>query len=463
MNDGRLYMESLKEKLIEVYQSNKNLIVDGTLSSGKTTNILFPIVDKMINNNESIVVIDSKEEYINYYYEKLKEKNYNIVILNLRDLNKGHGWNPLKYSYDLYRKGEISKATEYLNKLANTIFYVDKNEDPFWPQTASNYFVGIVLGLFGTALMEEINFSSINTFLSTGEERSGLNSTYSKDYFSSQDVNSLAYINASATVFAPQDTKASILSVCKQRLNAYMLNENVIRLQSKTTFNYDDIITKPSAIFVIAKDEDTSLNGIASAFIEHLYQFVLDHKSSIKFNFVLDNIDVVEQLNNVRTMLSSAPYRGVKFLIGTRSLEGLYDKYGKYLSSLSNLISIHGSTVDMILNDIKETFDVTFEHIPIKTANIEFPTIGTMDIKTFDLKGYVIKKKELRIDEIIKNNQEKNFKHETKGFDAKAYIKRIDSRIEELEAKEQDTKEKLIEEEPKIIEELNISKPDDKN
>ena len=91
-----------KELLEKLFNSNKNLIVEGEMGIGKTTNVLFPIVDRSIDNKESLLILDSKEEYLNQYYGKLKENNYNTIIINLRDMDKSEGWNPLEYPYNLY-------------------------------------------------------------------------------------------------------------------------------------------------------------------------------------------------------------------------------------------------------------------------------------------------------------------------------------------------------------------------
>ena len=109
-----------KEIIDKIYNSNKNLIVNGDISSGKTTNVMFPLVEEVIENSESLFIIDSKEEYLNKYYENLKENNYNIIILNLRDMVKSEGWNPLEYPYKLYKNGNVDESLDYINNVYNT-------------------------------------------------------------------------------------------------------------------------------------------------------------------------------------------------------------------------------------------------------------------------------------------------------------------------------------------------------
>ena len=55
-----------KEILEKMLNSKKNLIVSGDISTGKTENVVFPVVEEIINNNQSMLVLDSKEEYIKW-------------------------------------------------------------------------------------------------------------------------------------------------------------------------------------------------------------------------------------------------------------------------------------------------------------------------------------------------------------------------------------------------------------
>ena len=107
----------------KIYNFNRNLIVDGKLSAGKTTNVMFPLVEKMICNSESLFVLDSKEEYLNKYYNTLKSYDYNVIIINLRNMDKSEGWNPLEYPYQLYKCGDKDGAIDLIERLAKTIYY----------------------------------------------------------------------------------------------------------------------------------------------------------------------------------------------------------------------------------------------------------------------------------------------------------------------------------------------------
>ena len=113
----------------------------------------------------------------------LKEKGYNVVLLNFRDPQKGNAWNPMALPYKLYQEGNMDKSVELLDDLALNILYDDsnKNADPFWEKTSADYFSGVALGLFEDAKPEEININSISLATTVGEEKFG-GSTYIKEF-----------------------------------------------------------------------------------------------------------------------------------------------------------------------------------------------------------------------------------------------------------------------------------------
>lgn len=417
----------MKSEILEkVLNAHKNLIVTGDVASGKTTNVLFPIAKDIINKKESLFILDSREEYINKYYDKLKENDYNIVILNLRDMDKSEGWNPLEYPYNLYKNGDVDKAQEYLEKIGKIVFYENPSVDPFWASTASDFFTGVALALFEDGKQEEINFNSINNMFNGINKKYGL-SDYITTYLKSKDVTSKPYIFASTTFLAPKETKGSILSVARQKLRLYVSREKFSCLMNRTTFSWEDVVSKPTAIILIARDENRSLNGLAAMFIEQLYSILLDRKAKVKFNFVLDNFDIIEKCNELVDILGSCLSRNIKVYLATRSMEKLSDEYGSYMLKLCDLIFIRNNDIKLVINNIEESTEKEFKAVSINDAQIDYPTLNVSTIKLFDIEKFVenINTNELfsKYDNLDSNNPI--------GIDE--LVKKIDARIEELE------------------------------
>lgn len=420
----------MKNELLEkVLNAHKNLIVEGDIASGKTTNVLFSIVDKAIDNKESLFILDSKEEYINKYYNKLKENDYNTIIINLRDLDKSDGWNPLEYLYDLYKNGNGDKAQEYLEKIGKVMFHEDGSQDPYWALTATDFFTGIVLGLFEDGKEKEINFNSINNMFNGIDKKYGTND-YLTTYFKSKDVASKPYIFASSTILAPRDTKGSILSVARQKLRLYVSREKLSHLMNKTTFNYDDVATKPTAIIFIARDENKSLNTLTTMFIEQLYSILIDKKSIRKFNFILDNFDIVENCYDLVDILGSCLARNKRLFIATRSLDNLSSQYGSYMTKLCDLIKIQNDDIMLVIDNCEEKIAKNFEKTVINNTKINYPILDTNKIELFDLESYVIKDGSSKIStlDFPQSNME--------PFKMDDLIKSIDKKIEQLDMEE---------------------------
>ncbi len=415
------------EMLEKVLNAHKNLIVEGDVASGKSANVLFPIVDSIIEKKESLFILDSKEEYINRYYDKLKANNYNTIVINLRDMDKSEGWNPLEYPYNLYKNGDNDKAQEYLEKIGKMMFYEDSNQDPFWTLTASDFFIGVTLALFEDGSVDEVNFNSINNMFN-GIDKKYRATDYITEYFKSKDVSSKPYIFASTTFLAPRDTKGSILSVARQKLRLYVSREKLSQLLNKTTFNFEDIANKPTAIILIARDENRELNAIAAMFIEQLYAILVDLKSKNKFNLILDNFDVIEKCNDLVDILGSCISRNIKTYIATRSVSELANIYGTYMPKLCDLISIGNTNIKLVIGNVEETFDKDFETVFVTESNVEYPTLNVTTIKMFDLEKKVRGIEPQQLGNISFTNTD--FLGDSAKMDE--LIKNIDDKIEQL-------------------------------
>lgn len=456
----------MKEELLKnLNESTKNLIIDGDIASGKTTNVLFPIVEDMIDKKNSLFILDAKEEYINNYYQKLKQNDYNIITINLREPYNSDGWNPIEYPYFLYQKGEKDKAQEYLEKIAHTIFYEDSKQDPYWSLTASDFFVGVTLALFEDATADEINFNSIcNVF--NGVNKKIAKEDYVTKYFKQKDSTSKPYIFASSTFLAPNETKGSILSVARQKMMKYITREKLSQLMNKTTFNYEDIVNKPSVIFFIARDEDRSLNGLATMFIEQLFAMLVDKKSIRRFNFILDNFDIIYKCNDLIEILNAGISRKIKTYIATNSVSELVKIYGSYMPRLCDYLIIRNNQLKLVINNTEKNIDKQFENISILHDIAEYPHLKESTIKIFDLDKVIddIMVKKIGQPEFNKYNSNNNSdvsemlksidktierlareENEKKSInnDVNEAIKRIDEKIEQLEQEDKKAKEEM--------------------
>ena len=313
-------------------------IIIGATGSGKTQAVVFPMVHSLSKKGESMIITDPKGEIYEQTGEMLKEKGYNIVLLNFRSPQNGNGWNPMALPYQLYKEGNMDKAIELLDDLALNILYEEKNgnADPFWEKSAADYFTGLALGLFEDAKEEQINLNSINLMSSLGEERfGGPNNNYIKEYFNAKDPSRPAYVNASGVVFTAEDTKQGVLATFKQKVKLFSSRDNLSEMLSHSDFDMKEVGRQKTAVFMIVQDEKKTLHPLATIFIKQIYETLIDvaqesgGKLPYRTNFILDEFANMPPLKDVTTMVTAARSRLIRFTFIIQNYAQLTQVYGK--------------------------------------------------------------------------------------------------------------------------------------
>ena len=497
-----------------------NLII-GSTGSGKTQIAILPLVKSLAKHDESMIITDPKGEIYEKTSKMLREKGYNVVLLNFRNPQNGSGWNPLHLPYQYFKAGNSDKANELIDDLAINILYDAnaQNQDPFWEKTSADYFSGLCLALFEDAKDEEINLNSVNAFTTVGEEKSAPNMTYVNEYFNTKDPDSPAYISASSTLIAPSDTKGSILSVFKQKLRLFASRENISEMLSHSDFEMEDIGSKKTAVFIVIQDEKKTYHPLVTIFVKQCYETLVDYaqkcggKLPYRTNFILDEFANMPPLKDVETMVSAARSRKMRFYFVIQNFAQLSEVYGKNkgdtikgnctniiylisteLAALEEISKMCGeikvktgkgdkqkeetrplvTVSDLQKLKIGETILLRTRKDPFKTklkfdyeinwgplfesqdsSQAEYPSRGKEAIHIFDLKTFVNKKKEEKINQLLSGNMGKSPmpgmggmpnipgmpsapapKGPMPNIDVDATLKRIDARIAELEAEE---------------------------
>lgn len=317
-----------------------NLII-GSTGSGKTECVVKPLVNLLSKKGESMVITDPKGEIYQYCGEYLKKQGYNIVILNFRDPEKGNSWNPLALPYMYYKQGNQDKATELLEDVSLNILY-DKSEggdSAFWQKSAADYFSGLTMGLFMDAKEKEVNLNSINFMSTVGEERRGTK-TYIQEYFNLKGEASPAYIFASNTINAPNETKGGILSTFRQKIRLFSTKENLSEMLSYSDFDMRDIGNKKTAVFMIIHDEKKTYHGLMTIFIKQCYETLIDcaqangGKLTYRTNFILDEFANMPPLKDVDSMVTAARSRAIRFSFIIQNFAQLNDVYGEEVAQV---------------------------------------------------------------------------------------------------------------------------------
>ena len=450
----------MKNDKILVDNGEAHTLVIGATGSGKTQTIIFPTVEILAKNKESMIITDPKGEIYEATSNMLRDKGYNVLVLNFRDPQEGNCWNPMTLPYKMYKEGNQDKAIELLDDLAANILYEEKsgNADPFWEKTSADYFAGLALALFDDAKEEEVNINSISLMTTVGEEKFG-GSTFMKEYFNMMDPSGAAYTNASGTIMAPNETKGSIISVFKQKIKLFATRENLSEMLSHSDINLDEIGEKPTALFIVIQDEKKTYHSLVTILLKQCYETLIataqkhGGKLPVRTNFLLDEFANMPPLKDITTMITAARSRLIRFTMIIQNFAQLDQVYGK--ENAETIRGNCGNTIYLITTELKALEEISkmcgevkskkddktastplvtvsdlqkmkkFEVIilrlrlnPFKTKFIpyfkwnikrypkaEYPHREKDEVHTFDLREYVKAKKKEKLMEMMNNGE----------------------------------------------------------
>ncbi len=432
---------------------NHSLIM-GASGSGKSQSFMKPLIRILGRHGESMIVTDPKGELYESCGNLLKEKGYKIILVNFRDPDEGSAWNPFSYPYRIYKEGNSDKANELLQDLASNILIDPNNKaEPFWEQTASNFFTGLSLGLFDDAIEDEININSINMMAETGEDRIGA-STYIKEYFKSKGELSPAYIAAASCINAPNETRGGIMSTFRTKTRIFSSQKGLSEMLSYSDFDIRDIGKEKTAVFLKIHDEKTTYHALATIFVKQVYESLIavaqtcpNLRLPYRTNFILDEFANMPALKDVESMITASRSRNIRFSFVIQNFSQLNKVYGKEVAetikgNCGNFVYLMSTElaaleeISKLLGDqkppkaekdkpappIRPLFTVSdlqalkqgeviinrFRSMPFKTTltydwkidwgkkypDMEYVKRNSREVQVFDLKGYVNKLKE---------------------------------------------------------------------
>lgn len=347
-----------------VDSTESHTLLIGSTGSGKTRRIILPLISFLLYNNESIIVTDPKGELFDQTSGAFKENGYKVITLNFRDPQKSDCWNPLAVPYQYFQIGQIDKAMEMINDIALNIMYDDdKNKDPFWEQSAVDYFIGLALGLCEDASPEQITLNNVSYMNTSGQERFAT-SNFIKEYFLLKNKYSNAYTCASGTIEAPSDTRASIISVFQQKLRVFTSQENLSQMLAHSNFKMEDIGTTKTVVYIIIQDEKSTYHPLATAFIKQCYEVLIDcatkngGKLPVRTNFILDEFGNLPPIIDMTSIVSAARSRNIRLTMAIQSNKQLDSVYGEsdaevIKNNCNNLIFLYGRDLQT-LKEISE-------------------------------------------------------------------------------------------------------------
>jgi len=247
---------------------NLNVLVIGGSGSAKTRGYAKP---NLLQANTNYVVTDPKQELLDATGGLLKDKGYDIRVLNLVNFDLSDGYNPFRYLRD------DKDVLRLVNNLIQSTTPKGAHEsDPFWTKSETALLQAIILMLFHEAPEYEQNFSMVMRVLEFAEVKED-----DEEYVSPLDMlftalereqpDHIAVRQYKVFKLAAGKTAKSILVSVAVRLAAF----NLPQIKRITDHDEMDLYTlgeKKVALFAVIPDNDTTFNFLVSLLYSQAFQ-----------------------------------------------------------------------------------------------------------------------------------------------------------------------------------------------
>ena len=361
-----------------VDDSDHNLLLLAPPGGGKTKRIFIPSIyynaqvnknyiaaqtKNDINKGTSMVIMDIKGELYRSCKGFLDECGYETPVLNFRDISLSDHYQIMynvNRAIDKYKaartEGEraiyYGQAERYAKILSTSLVEnVDggvaggtRNEtSEYFNDTSKGLLTGIILLVSEYAAPEERYILSVysllletNGVLSSPDNK--IENQKSKLVELLDKIDNKRILNyTGAATSADARTIMNVFSSALSRLTKFIDAElEQILCDQSERLNDIDFINKPTAIFLICPDENTTRHFFASLFLRYFSNDLIEQAENIhngilprKVIFFCDEFGNLPPIHDVDVLFAAIRGRGIRIVISLQSYNQLYKSYSK--------------------------------------------------------------------------------------------------------------------------------------
>lgn len=318
------------------FMSGAHSLVIGATGSGKTTTFINPMIQLIgaTDCGSSMIMTDPKGELFSLHSQFLKERGYDVKLLDLRDTYSSSRWNPLDSIWDMYQQyvdagkgirahkdrmadypdlkqmdGLAEEGTlwcewqgrayadithcqddvavtkqriydemyEDLNDLISVICPIENEKDPVWEKGARSIIMATCLAMLEDSedpqlgmTKDKFNFFNLNKAISNSSNEFQA----LKDYFEGRSPLSQAVTMSRQVLSAADATLSSYMSIAFDKLNMFN-DRGLCGLTSATDIDAAAFAERPTALFMKIPDEKDTRHGLAAVFVLCMYKALI--------------------------------------------------------------------------------------------------------------------------------------------------------------------------------------------
>ena len=319
------------------HRRNLNILVCGGSGAGKTRFFAKP---NIMNANTSFVCLDPKGELLRDTGNLLREKGYDIKVIDRINMEKSHCYNPFVY---IRNDNDVQRLVTNLFK--NTTPKGSQSQDPFWDQAAQMLLLALVFYLHYEAPEDEQNFPMVMEMIRSGEVmedndeyRSPLDELFDRLEMREPDHIALKYYRNYRS--GSGKTLKSIQITLVSRLEKFNL-DSLASMTQTDEMELWSLGEKKTAIFAVIPDNDSSFNFIVGLLYTQLFQqlyyqadVVHGGRLPIHVHFVMDEFANVALPDEFDKLLATMRSREISVSIIIQNLAQLKTLFEKQWESI---------------------------------------------------------------------------------------------------------------------------------
>ena len=331
--DNKIFTQNVRVGLDgRKHRRNLNTVVVGGSGAGKTR---FYAKPNLCQANTSFVVLDPKGELLRDTGYLLKQKGYEVRVLDLLNMEKSHCYNPFVYLRD---DNDVQRLVTNLFK--STTPKGSQSNDPFWDTAASMLLLALIFYLKYEAPPDEQNFSMVMEMLRAADVREDMDEYTSPldelfERLEMRDPDHIAVKYYKDYHSGSAKTLKSIQITLAARLEKFNLS-SLAALTATDELDLPSLGEKKVALFALIPDNDTSFNFLVSILYTQLFQqlfYLADHKYGgslpVPVHFLMDefaNVSLPDDFDKILSVMRSRRVFVSIILQNLAQLKTLFEK-----------------------------------------------------------------------------------------------------------------------------------------
>ena len=315
------------------HRRNLNTIVVGGSGAGKTR--FYGKVNLYQASTTSYLCLDCKGEMLRDTGYLLKQKGYEVRVLDLLNMEKSHCYNPFVYLRD---DNDVQRLVTNLFK--STTPKGSQSNDPFWDMAASMLLLALIFYLKYEAPPDEQNFSMVMEMLRAADVREDMDEYTSPldelfERLEMRDPDHIAVKYYKDYHSGSAKTLKSIQITLAARLEKFNLS-SLAALTATDELDLPSLGEKKVALFALIPDNDTSFNFLVSILYTQLFQqlfYLADHKYGgslpVPVHFLMDefaNVSLPDDFDKILSVMRSRRVFVSIILQNLAQLKTLFEK-----------------------------------------------------------------------------------------------------------------------------------------